>query len=65
MTEEVKINQASNLELVTTACTELRISREHFYSGIRTGRIRVVHFGRAVRITRAEIERLKQEGFGA
>jgi excisionase family DNA binding protein len=60
---EAEKSEPSNLERVTTACAELRISREHLYSGMRTGKVKVVHFGRAVRIPRAEIERLKREGF--
>jgi excisionase family DNA binding protein len=36
----------------------LRLSRRHVTDLVREGSIRVVRFGRAVRVTRAELERV-------
>jgi excisionase family DNA binding protein len=40
----------------------LRISHSKFYEEIAAGRVRTVRFGRTVRISEAEIQRLASEG---
>ena len=47
---------------VADASRELAISQRHFRRLIAAGQVRVVRFGRAVRIPRGEVERLANNG---
>ena len=40
----------------------LNIGRTTLYEYVREGKVRVVRFGRAIRIGRDELERIKREG---
>ncbi len=43
---------------VAEAADLLRVSPEHLYRMIRQGEVRAIHLGRAVRISRGELEKL-------
>ncbi len=55
----------SDLLTPDEAAAELRISRKTVYDAVQRGLIRATKFGRLVRIKRAEIDRLKDEGYGS
>lgn len=45
------------------AAAELGVSRKTLYDAAARGRVRATRMGRLVKFTRAEVERIKQEGF--
>jgi len=55
---------ADSRDLLSVADTaeELRISQRSLRRWIADGRVQIIRFGRAVRIDRAELQRLKKEG---
>ena len=52
----------NQLRTVRETLERLRISHSKFYEEIAAGRVRTVRFGRTVRISEAEIQRLASEG---
>ena len=52
----------STVSTVPEACRELNVSRSHFYRLIREGKVRVIRFGRSVRVSPEERQRLIREG---
>jgi excisionase family DNA binding protein len=53
---------AGDLLSVADTAKELRISQRSLRRWIADGRVQIIRFGRAVRIDRAELQRLKKEG---
>ena len=49
---------------VADAARELNVSQRSLRRWIADRRVQVIRFGRAVRIHRAELQRLKEEGIG-
>ena len=53
--------QNQRLLKVKQACDDRQFSKSFFYSEVRKGRIRLVKFGRASRVTEDEMERYVSE----
>jgi excisionase family DNA binding protein len=56
--------QVADFITVADAARELNVSQRSLWRWIADGRVQVIRFGRAVRIHRAELQRLKEEGIG-
>ena len=54
----------ADLIAIADAARELNVSQGSLRRWIADGRVQVIRFGRAVRIHRAELQRLKEEGIG-
>jgi excisionase family DNA binding protein len=54
----------ADLIAIADAARELNVSQRSLRRWIADGRVQVIRFGRAVRIHRAELQRLKEEGIG-
>jgi excisionase family DNA binding protein len=53
--------QVADFITVADAARELNVSQRSLWRWIADGRVQVIRFGRAVRIHRAELQRLKEE----